>query len=169
MANTKTKIDIRFGSLFPWPFQLIAALVLLVALFLLVEKTIVSVGLILICGLVLSAYEGTEIDKGDKNYRDYKSFLFLKSGSKVPFTGMEKIFVSTSKTSQRLHTAHTNKHSIYENIEYNGFLKFSDGTKIQLLRKRKKEDLINALRNIATFLDVPLEDNTAAASDPHKV
>jgi hypothetical protein len=160
----KTKIDIRFGSLFPWPFQLVAVLVLLVALSLIAEKTFISFGLILISGFVLSGYEGTEIDKGEKSYRDYKSFFFFKSGSKVKFTAIEKIFVSTSKTRQRLHTAHTNKHSIYDNIEYNGLLKFSDGTKIQLLQKRNKAELIKALENIAKILDAPLEDNTAVAS-----
>jgi len=161
MANPKSKIDIRYGSLLPWPFQLVAAIVLLVALSLIVEKTIVSICFIFACGVVLSGTEGTEIDKGERTYRDYKSFFLLKSGSKVKFNGIEKIFVSTSKTTQQLHTVHTNKHSIYHNIEYNGFLKFSDGTKIQLLRKRKKTDLIKALENIAKFLDVPLEDNTS--------
>ena len=164
MINKKNKIDIRFGSLFPSPFQLVAALVLLVSLSLIVEKPLISLGLIAMCGFVLSGSEGTEIDKGEKSYRDYKSFFFLKSGAKVKFTEIEKIFVSTSKTSQQLHTAHTNKHSIYENIEYNGFLKFSDGTKIQLLRKRKKADLLNALQHIARFLDVPVEDNVKSGS-----
>ena len=160
MANTKSKIDIRYGNLFPWPFHLVAGLVLLVALSLIIEKTFVSIGFAVACVFVLSGYEGTEIDKDKRTYKDYKSFFFVKSGRNVKFHEVEKIFVSTSKTMQKLHTAHTNKHSIYENTEYNGFLKFSDGTKIQLLRKRKKTDLIKALENIAKFLDVPLEDNT---------
>lgn len=161
MAKTKNKIDIRFGSLFPWHFQLVAASVLLVALSLIIEKTFVSIGLILICGFILSGQEGTEIDKEERSYRDYKSFFFLKSGSKVKFTAIEKIFVSTSKMRQQIFRIHTNQSSIFEHIEYNGFLKFSDGTKIQLLRKRKRSDLIKALKNIAAFLEVPLEDNTS--------
>jgi hypothetical protein len=59
-----------------------------------------------------------------------------------------------------MYTAHTTHGSVYENVDFNGFLKFNDGTKIQLLRKRRKADLLKALENIATFLDVPLEDNT---------
>ena len=157
---TSNKIDIRYGSLFPWPFQLIAVIVLIAGLSLIIDRTLVSICLILGSGLILSASEGTEIDRAEKTYRDYKSFFFLKSGSKVPYSGIEKIFINTSKSKQTMHTAHTNKSSIFENIEFNGFLKFDDGTKIQLLQKRKKGDLINALNSISKFLNVPVEDNT---------
>jgi hypothetical protein len=125
----------------------------------------VSIGLILVCGIVLSGAEGTEIDKETRTYRDYKSFFFLKSGSTEKFTAIEKIFVSTSTKKQRVYYGRTNQSSIFEFLEYNGFLKFSDGTKIQLLQKRRKSDLIKALEKIAKFLDVPLEDNTGVPND----
>lgn len=161
---TSDKINIRYGSLFPWPFQLIAVIVLIVGLSLVISRPVPAVGLILFSVLILSGSEGTEIDKAEKTYRDYKSFFFLKSGSKERYTGIEKIFINTSKSKQTVHTAHTNKSSIFENIEFNGFLKFDDGTKIQLLQKRKKEDLLRALNRIASFLNVPVEDNTSVGN-----
>jgi hypothetical protein len=154
------KIDIRFGSLFPWPFRFIAAIVLLVGLFLIVEKTFLSLGLMLFGGFILSGFEGTEINRTEKFYVDYKSFFFLKSGDKTKYGDIEKIFVNTSKTKQRLYTAHTSHSWSFENLEFNGFIKFSDGEKVQLLRKRKKSELLKELNRVATFLNVPVEDKT---------
>jgi hypothetical protein len=114
----------------------------------------------LIGGFILSGSEGTEINRAEKSYLDYKSFFFIKSGNKKKYGDIEKIFVSTSKMKQQLYTAHTNHSSTFENLEFNGFLKFSNGEKVQLLRKRKKSDLIKELKRVGTFLNVPVEDNT---------
>jgi hypothetical protein len=154
------KIDVKFGSLFPWPFRLIALIVFLIGLLLILEKTFLSLGLMLIGGFILSGAEGTEINRVEKTYLDYKSFFFMKRGEKKKYADIEKIFVSTSKRTQQLYTAHTNHSSTFENLEFNGFLKLNDGEKVQLLRKRKKSDLIKVLKRVGTFLNVPVEDNT---------
>ena len=155
------KIDIRYGSLFPWPFQILAGIILLIGISLIVERTIASIVLIFVCGSVLSASEGTEIDVDGKYYLEYTSFLFfIKSGSKEKFLDMEKIFINTSKTKQQFYTAHTTKSSIFENIEFNAFLKFSDGRKVHLLQKRKKEALLAQVNKVAMKLGVPIEDHT---------
>jgi hypothetical protein len=158
------KIDVKFGSLFPWPFRFIAVVVLLVGLSLILEKTFLSIGLMLIGGFILSGCEGTIINRAEKSYVDYKSFFFMKSGDKKKYSGIEKIFVSTSKTKQHLYTAHTNHSSTYEHLEFNGFLKFHGGEKIQLLRNRKKSDLIKGLEKVAKFLNVAIEDNTGVGA-----
>lgn len=154
------KIDIKYGSLFPWPFRLIAFIVLVLGLALILEKTFLSIGLMLVATFVISGYEGTEINRAEKSYLDYKSFFFVKSGDRKKYSDIEKIFVGASKTKQRFYTAHTSHSSTFENLEFNGFLKFSDGEKIQLLRKRKKSDLMKELKKVATFLNVRVEDNT---------
>lgn len=154
------RIDIKYGSLFPWPFQFIAAIILIMALLLIVETPLVGGVLIIVSGFILSGYEGTIIDKASKCYQEYKSFLFIKTGEKIKYQAIEKIFINTSKMRQQFYTAHTTKSSIFENLEFNGFLKFENGTKIQLLRKSKKADLTKQLKEIAAFLQVPLEDNT---------
>jgi hypothetical protein len=156
----KNKIDIKYGSLFPWPFLFIGGIVLIIGLALLFENTLASIVLISVGGFILSGSEGTEIDKAAKRYKEYNSFFFIKSGENVAYSGIEKIFINTSKSKQRMYTAHTMHGSVYENVDYNGFLKFNDGTKIHVLRKRRKEDLLKALEKIASFLDVQIEDNT---------
>ena len=110
---------------------------------------------------MLTTSEGTEIDLKEKTFREYKSFFFIKTGTKEQYSGMEKIFINASKSRQQMYTAHTTKSSIYENIEYNAFLKFDDGTKVQLLQRRKKADLMKRVKKIASELDVLVDDQTA--------
>lgn len=160
--GSKNKVDIQYGSLFPWPFQLIAGIVVIVAASLILERTAVALAFIIVSGFVLTAAEGTEIDLSRKTFLEYKSFYFIKSGTRESFSGMDKIFINTSKSRQQMYTAHTTKSSIYENIEYNAFLKFDDGTKVHLLKKRKKDDLMKRISTIAAKLGVPVEDHTIA-------
>lgn len=160
--SSRKKVNVRYGSLFPWPFQLIAGIVLIIAISLVFERTVIAIAFIIVSGFVLTASEGTEIDLASKTFLEYKSFYFIKSGTRESFSGMEKIFINTSKSRQQMYTAHTTKSSIYENIEYNAFLKFDDGTKVHLLKKRKKDDLVKRIRDIAAKLGVPVEDHTIA-------
>jgi hypothetical protein len=157
--TSQKSITVKFGNLFPWIFLLVALAVLVMALLTATDRPTLSICLMLASGIVLTGQEGTEIDRYAKRYREYKSFFFIKSGRWINYAEVEKIFVNTSKSSQRLYTAHTTKSSIFENVDYNGFLKFADGKKVHLLKKRKKAELLDALNPIAGFLDVPLEDN----------
>jgi len=160
--SVQRNIDVRYGNLFPWPFHLISGIVLIVAASLIIERTAVAIAFMIVSGFVLTASEGTEIDLSRKTFLEYKSFFFIKSGTSESFSAIEKIFINTSKSRQQMYTAHTTKSSIYENIEYNAFLKFDDGTKVHLLKKRKKDDIIKRINTIAAKLGVPVEDHTIA-------
>ncbi len=160
----KNAIDIKFGSLFPWPFQLLAGILLVIGLSIVLEKPILSALLILGSGFVLSGYTGTDVDKTKNLYREYNAFFLIKHGKKIKYTGLEKIFINSSKVKQRLYTAHTTHSSTFTNTEFNAYLKFEDGTKIHLLTMRKKENLKRDLKRISTFLEIPVEDNTIEAT-----
>lgn len=160
MGIKQNTIDVNFGRLFPWQFQLIGGIILFVAVTLIGQRPGVSIFLIVLGLFILSASEGTEINKDKKLIREYKSFFFLKTGQWSPYDGIEKIFINSLRVTQQMHTAHTNKSSIFTDYEYNGYLKFEDGTKIQLLRKKNKASLLQLLKGISTFLQVPLEDHT---------
>ena len=157
----KDKIDIQTGILFPWHFQLIAALVFAVGLVAIIEKPMLSVILLAGSLFILTGRSGVIINRAENVYQEYMSFFFIKNGKKIRYTGIEKIFVSTSKVSQRMHTAHTNHSSVFSQIEFNGYLKFDNGVKVHLSSKRNKEKLLKELHRISSFLNAPLEDNTA--------
>ncbi len=158
----KNTIDVKTGILFPWPFLFLAVILLIVSVSLIAAKTVVAIVLAIGSMVVLSGYSGIEIDTSQKVYREYMSFLFIKSGKKISYDGIEKIFINTSKVRRQMFTAHTTKSSIYSNVEFNGYLKFDDGTKVHLLSKRQKEKLIKHLNKIAAVLQVQIEDNTAS-------
>ena len=152
------KIDIKTGTLFPWTFQLIAGIVFLIGLSIIVDRTVLSLCLIAASVFVFSGYSGIEIDKEKNSYREYMSFFLIKSGKKIKYNGIEKIFINSTKVKQQMHTAHTNHSSIFTNVEFNGYLKLENGQKIHLLTKRKKEKLVHELKKIALFLDVQIDD-----------
>jgi hypothetical protein len=158
---TETKIDIRNTSLFPWHFLLLAVLIMMAGIIMLFSKPMIGFVLITAAGFILTAGSGTEIDKGKNMYREYSSFYFsIKSGKWKKFNGAEKLFINSSKKNTQMHTAHTNHSSVFTDLEFNGYLKLNDGTKIHLLTSRKKEKLAATLRSAASFLQVPLQDNT---------
>lgn len=158
---TNSKIDIRNGSLFPWHFQFIAGLILLAGALLIFEKPGIGLILLVAAGFILSAASGTEIDKLGNRYREYTSFYFLIRGGKwKAFNGAEKIFINSSQNSSQMYTAHTSHSSTFVNQEFNGYLKLNDGTKILLISSRKKEKLTTMLNQAASFLKIPLQDNT---------
>lgn len=160
---TETKIDIRSASLFPWHFQFLAVLIMIVGIIMLFSKTMIGFVLITAAGFILTAGSGTEIDKEKNLYREYSSFYFsIKSGKWKKFNGTEKLFINSAKNSAQMYTAHTSHSSVFTNQEFNGYLKLIDGTKIHLLKSRKKEKLVAIMNNAASFLNVPLQDNTIA-------
>src|SRR5688500_18162288 len=114
--KNKATIDIKSGSLFPWHFMLIAAIVLLAELSLITERTLWSLILIALSGFILSGYSGTEIDVDRHYLREYRSFFFVKSGKRMRFNSIEKIYINKSKTTQKVHTAHTNHSSVFSKV-----------------------------------------------------
>lgn len=158
---TDSKIDIRSGALFPWHFQFIAVIILMTGVILFVGKPVMGLVLMIAAGFILTAASGTEIDPPTYRYREYTSFYFiLKNGRWKPYSGIEKLFINSTQKRSQLHTAHTSHSSIFIHEEFNGYLKFTDGTKIHLLSSRKKGKLTAKLNQAATRLQAPLYDTT---------
>jgi hypothetical protein len=160
MGDPKSIVDIRSGSLFPFPFLVLGAGVLLAGLGIFMSYPIISLFLLVTAAFVLTAHEGTEIDSASHTYREYQSFLFIKKGKPKKYERIEKIFVNAGKVSQKIYTAHTSSSSTFSSIEYNAYLKFSDGVKIFLLSKKSKEKLLQKLNDAARVLGVAVVDNT---------
>jgi hypothetical protein len=110
--------------------------------------------------LILTAYEGTEINPGSRTYREYNSFLFLKKGKRKKYGSIEKIFVNSGKVTQKVYTAHTMTSATFSRVEYNAWLKFRDGEKLFLASARNKEKLLKRLNEIAGKLNTSVVDST---------
>lgn len=160
----QSKINLRSGSLFPWHFQFMAAIILIIGLALILERTLVASVLILAGGFILTGSSGVEIDKVQKTYREYTSFFLIRRGKKKKYQDVEKLFINSSKTTTQMSSAKANHTTTFINQEFNGYLKFSDGQKLFLLSTRKKEKLETVLSSVSNFLQVPIQDTTLLKS-----
>jgi hypothetical protein len=156
-----SKVDIRFGNLFPWGFHVVAGLAAIVALGLIASKPFPSLAILVMSMGVLTAREGTEIDPAAKKYREYTAFFFVKSGEWLPYGSMEKVFINRNRVKQRVYTARTNHSAEFTYDEFSAFLKFDDGEKVQLMKHRSKEALMRRVAEVAKQLVVTVVDNTS--------
>ncbi len=151
-------IDIKAESL-PWQFKLIGILLIVFALATAMSSVLwVSIILIVVGVIILTINSGTEIDPGTKKYREYNSILFYRYGEEERYEDVEKIFINASKVTKEMQTAHTTHGSIFSSIEYNAYLKLSDGKKIFLMSKKNKKAMIDKLKPVAEQLRSELVD-----------
>ena len=160
MPNQEHTIDIRCGRLFPFQFQVIAIVFLIGSVATFYLNPVIALLLILISVVILTAHEGTEINSSARTYREYNSFLFIRSGQHKKYSGIEKIFINSEKVSQKMYTPHTLDSSTFRHINYNAWLKFDNGVKVHLMSKKDKEALLGMLGKIAMFLNTSVVDAT---------
>jgi len=154
-------IDIKAESL-PWQVKLIGGLLLVAALTVIINYWWLSIVLAVVGLTLLTMHSGTEINVTDQTFREYSSFLFFRRGLIEKYNGIEKVYINSSKVSQKMYTAHTLSSSTFENIVFNAYLKFNDGRKIFLTSRKNKGDLIKLLGPITVDLSVDLTDNTVS-------
>jgi hypothetical protein len=160
MEQSGEIIDIKKGGLFPLHFQLFGVILILAGVALMKGFFLLSLIPIAIGVFLITAYEGTRIDRSLKTIQEYSSLLFIKFGKHIPYQGVEKVFMNSNKQSQTFSTAHTMKSSTFKTQVYNAYLKLDDGTKIHLLTKKKKESLVARIQPLAVFLNTELSDAT---------
>jgi hypothetical protein len=154
-------IDIKFGYLFPWHFRLAAGAGLILSLAIIPTSIIGATILFVVSLVVLVSTEGTDVDTSKAMLREYTAFLLFKTGKSRPYAPPEKLFITKSKESQRIHNLQMPNHSsTFENIIYYGFLKLSSGEKIQLLREKNKDLLIKKLGPLSEGLRIDIVDNS---------
>ena len=151
-------INIKAES-FPRHIKLIGALLLFVALGVMTSHWWLCILLAVLGVFLLSGYSGTEIDLSGKTFREYNSYLFIRTGETKRFDRIERIFINKGKVTEKMYTAHTNNSATFQHIVYNAYLKLDD-EKIFLTRRKDKEKLINLLNPVVANLGTTLIDNT---------
>ena len=157
------KVDIKGARLFPFPFLVLGAGFLLAGLGVFVIQPIVSLVLTVFGLSIITGFEGTEVYPDSRTYREYNSFLFFKTGRAKRFESIEKIFINSGKVSQRIYTTHTMSSSTFTNIEYNVYLKFTEGEKVFLFSGRSRKNILRRAADIARALNTSLDDYTGGA------
>ncbi len=158
--DVSPKMDFKSGRLFPWPFQLVAIALIVAAIAFFATHPIISTGLLLLAFLIISAHAGVEFDRARQTYREYNSFLFIRTGKAYPYQGVEKVFINAGRVSQRIYTAHTTTSSVFKNLEYRGYAKLLDGSKIFLISGKNKALISSRLSELANWLQTSFTDHS---------
>jgi|SRR5687768_10323487 len=151
-------IDIKAGKLFPFHFLILGGILLFAGVIVAANYPIATAILVPLGLLIVTAYEGTEIDAGARTFREYNSFLFIKSGKKIKYKTLEGIFIHKAKVSQKMFSPRTMNSSTFTHVEYNAYLK-TDREKIFLMSGKNKMKLLEKVRSIAGVLNTPVADH----------
>lgn len=160
MARPSQIVDIRGAMLFPFPFLMLGAGFIMAGIGVMINHPIIALILIGVGVLVVTAYEGTEIDPANHTYREYNAILFLKKGKTKRYDRIEKIYVNSGKVSRRVYTAHTTSSSIFYNMEYNAYMKLTSSEKVFLFSGRNKNQIVRRAQAIADMLNTAFQDNS---------
>src|SRR5690606_1345168 len=158
-------VDIRAGMLFPFPFRVFGAIFILTGVVMMLIEPIPSVLLIIIGIGVVTAYEGDEIDPAHNTFSEYYSFLTIRKGSRRTFSRIEKLFIHSSALRERIPMATFWWSHKLDRVDYNAYVKFSEGTRVFLFSHGDKKEVVERLNRIASTLNVPVADYTGPDHD----
>lgn len=153
-------VDIKAGFLFPWYFHLVGVFLLGLAVSMLPGSWIISTLLIIISLFIFTGRSGIEFYTSEYSYRPYYSFLFIKTGKKIKYHKIEKLYINASRVSQKVYTAHTLNSATFKSRQYDAYVKFDDGTKVFLLSSKNIDRLKSELKELAVKCNIDIRDNT---------
>ena len=153
-------IDIRFGSLLPWPFHFVAGMAILFAISIAGMHPWIALLFILGSIFVFTSSEGTEIDLDSKRFREYTSFFLMKTGEWIPFDEIEKIYVNKNKMRQQMSPSRTGFTTSITYSEFSAFVKFNEDEIVQLIKHKNKQKVMERAEVWSQQLNIPLYDNT---------
>jgi hypothetical protein len=148
---------------FPWPVKFIAGILAFMGWINLIPSIVVTVGVTVAFLLALTMHQGFIIDRTRKKYKEYTWFLGWKSGEEISYLEVEYIFIKPSKVSR---TYHTRVHeTTISNIEYDGFLRFSETSKIHLFSSPSRKGVIKKLMPLKGYLNTRIIDYTNGVAE----
>lgn len=156
---SRESIDFKSEKLFPFHFQLFGIVFFFTGVLSLLYKPYLTPIFILLGAFILSGYQGVEFDRVKRVYREYNSFFFMKFGKWGKYDTIEKIFINSSRTSQKIYTRVTEGVTV-KNLVYNAYLLLGNGSKIYLIGKKDKKSLHKKLSTLSDFFQLEIHDNT---------
>ena len=152
-------IIFRGDRLFPFQFQYFAVLLLIFTLLLLFLHPYYSPIPLIPALIIFTGYYGVEINAVKKKYRTFNSILFFKKGSWESFDDVEKIFVNSSFSSQKVYTRVTDGPIIRKKF-YNAYIKFKAGENVFLTSRKTKNSIFKKLRRLSVQIGMKITDHT---------
>ena len=152
-------IQTKTENLFPFHIQLFGWVCLFIGLVALVYQPLLALVALILGAIIVTGTRAVEFDSSRNLFREFNSFLFIKSGKWKAFEAVEKIYINASRMSQEVYTKVTTT-TTFRSVEYTAYLKFSDGRKIYLLSSKNKKSLMKELAPVARYFELEIMDNT---------
>jgi len=149
-------IDIKISGYFPISVTIAGIGFLIVGLVFVVKIFLIGIFLLLMSAIILSTQYRLTIDQDKKTYYSYLWLLGLKTGERGTFNSIEYIFIKKIKVSQTMNSR-TSSTTIREET-FESYLRFSESDKLHLFSRKKKDQLLNKVKPLATVLQVKIYD-----------
>lgn len=153
------QINLKAGKLFPFQFQLLAFIFLLLGVALLLVHVIPAIILLFLGGMMVTGFSGCQFDLQNKKYRNYQSFFWLRLGKWQEIKTIEKVYINKIKTSQRIYSR-ANMSTTVKGYVFKAFIKFSNGEKMMILESPDKNYVVEAIRPLAASHKLQIDDNS---------
>jgi hypothetical protein len=149
-------MDFKIKNYLPLFFMILGVGLMVGGLYSILEKTFLSIGLLLI-GLVLVTTQcRLQINFDEKYYREYVWTLGLKWGEKIKFNQIQYIYLTKTKKHQVY--GQTYKNHYVTGTHFNGYIKFSDNEKILVADGSSKNWVLKRLKKINSKLGLEVKD-----------
>lgn len=149
---------------FPKELRYLTPFALLVALYLFwVGFLIWGVLIILVSVIIFTTHYVTEIDLGKRQYNDFISMIGIPmSQEKSQFQNLDRIVITKGRYAQTINTRVQSRQIDW--VDYTATLVVDGGRPLDLVTKVDKQELMLGLKDLAGFLQVPVEDRTTGQS-----
>jgi hypothetical protein len=115
-----------------------------------------SIIVVLIGIFIVTTRYGLKIDSENKKYQDYLQIAGLKTGEEKEYEQIEKLFITAGKKTTKMQLR---GHASYLNqLEYNGFIKFSEDDKVHLISSKDKKVVMGLLKLFSDELAINIDD-----------
>ncbi len=156
-------IDISHDYCLPKQFRWLAVAILVFSLIFITQhltltRAIISLVSTIAGLLMLTARYGLLLDVKERRYKEYARLLFYKKGQWLGYANIEKVFVNKLKVSETMVTRTGARFDTKSQV-YQAYLKFDDGTKVELDSDSNKEHLLFRLGQYNERLQTIIQEN----------
>jgi hypothetical protein len=148
--------DFRTSAYFSSGVIFFGVILAFIGLWVIINQIIVGTIILGISVIIFSTHYRLNIDFAQKTFHDYVWILGIKHGEKGKFENLEYIFINKSKVSQTMSLKAVST-TLRKDV-FDGYLKFSDGSKIHLMTMDDKADVIQKLKTISHKLNLKVID-----------
>lgn len=154
-------INIRSKTGIPLSFKFVAIGLIILSLVIIPQYPIFAGILAFFSLLILTARSGIEIDLDQKTLKEYNSYFYIvQMGKPEKYEALAYLFINSANVVQTLNSPRTLQSARVRDVEYNLFLKLSDGDKIKLWSQKDKEEMLQKGKVLSNKMNVELIDYT---------